>query len=694
MMAKKVASKNRVIVLAGLAVFLSLSGFSTGALGRTTPAPVGRLGPKDDLTLLSVARKDLRSQHLKMAEEAISELLSSHPHSIYRGPALLLLARIHGRKALQKGARNFREPLVYFRRAEAVLPPGWDKGEVLFREGRYLIRQRFGAEGRGILSRLLTLYPESPWGFRARLAIADSWRERGNLRRAEAMLEEARARLGSYATKEDRLRYAYLRGHLLLDRGNLPGAESAFLAALSLSKRYPYHHPGSLLLLARTAYALHHNHRAAVLFRSFERLFPDDPRSGEAEYYLARLSGRFGLPSHERARLRAVVADNPGSTASHMARIELLRQILLRESPAQKGRDLPELLSRAIRELGRIAPEERNQRVANEATLLRIRLEAQAGDWEEAIRESARLEGRIDPASRLGQRVRKQEETLVLGRIAHFSKPLRARKVLALYRAYRYRLPPPTDPQGAALYLVLARAERKVGHRKRAEKALANLLDVVRDPAIREEARRVRYRWLVKDGQKVRAYQWAVMLAIDSTIPSPGRERWFSNAEELARTMKNPGLEQRVLSRWSESGLPMDNPGKGLARLGLLDIRAGHAGRGLALLKRALPEIEDNPKDQPLLAEVLFHLGQESFLRGKRAEARRYWQKMLACCPNGPHGGWVTYQLGQISLSEGHPREALDWFEKTVRQYSGDEVARIAEQKISALKLEKKDGKP
>jgi hypothetical protein len=67
---------------------------------------------------------------------------------------------------------------------------------------------------------------------------------------------------------------------------------------------------------------------------------------------------------------------------------------------------------------------------------------------------------------------------------------------------------------------------------------------------------------------------------------------------------------------------------------------------------------------------------------------------MLACCPNGPHGGWVTYQLGQISLSEGHPREALDWFEKTVRQYSGDEVARIAEQKISALKLEKKDRHP
>lgn len=690
--AKTVVFMKWPMALTGLVLLLAFSGLSPRALAGT--APKGRLGPKDDRTLLSVARKDLRSRHLRMAEEALVELLASHPHSVYRGPALLLLARIHGREALDKGARNFREPLVYFRKAEAVLPPGWDKGEVLFREGRYLIRQRFGAEGRGILARVLSLYPDSPWAFRARLAIADSWRAKGNLRRAESMLATARPHLATSASKEDRIRYDYLQGHILLDRGDLEGAESAFLSALALSKRYPYHHPGVLFLLARTAYTLRHNRRSAVLFRSFERLFPNDRRAGEAEYYLARISGRIGRLSHERARLRAVVADNPGSTASHMARIELLRLTFFHGAGAQKERDLPELLSRSIREMGRIASEERNQRVANEAILLRIRLQARSGSWDRAIREVARLEGRIDPSTRMGQKVRHLETELVLDRIALLSNPLHPRKILSLFRSYHYRLPSPQDPGGASLALSLARAQRKVGHRKRAVRTLESALLHIRDPILRKEALTLRYRWLIEDDRKEQAFRFAMSLGEDSSLSIPEREGWFAHAEKLARDMKKPKLEQSVLGRWSDSGVPMDNPGAALARLGLLDIASGHGKKGLALLKQALPEIEDSPKKRALLGRVLFHLGQESLLRGDRAEARRYWQQLLVCCPAGPHGGWVSYQMGQMALSEGHSREALDWFEKTVRLYFGEEVARIAEQKIRAMKLEKKDGEP
>ncbi len=685
--AKMVASMKWTMALTSLLLLLTLSGAPSWALAGTPPR--GGLGPKDDRTLLSVARKDLRSQHLRMAEEALAELLASHPHSVYRGPALLLLARIHGREALEKGARNFREPLVYFRKAEAVLPPGWDNGEVLYREGRYLIRQRFGAEGRGILSRLLSLYPESPWAFRARLAIADSWRERGNLRRAEAMLSEARPPLATSASKKDRVRYDYLRGHVLLDRGDLKGAESAFLSALALEKRYPYHHPGALFLLARTAYALRHNHRSAVLFRSFERLFPNDPRSGEAEYYLARISGRIGFSSHERARLRAVVADNPGSAASHMARIELLRLTLFHGVGAQNGQDLPEILARSIQELGRIASEERNQRIANEAALLRIRFQVRSGGWEKAIREIARLEGRIAPSSRMGQKIQHLETELVLGRIALFSNPLHPRKILTLFHSYRYWLPAPSDPGGASLYLSLARAERKAGDRKKASRTLAAVLRYVRDPVLRKEALKARFRWLLQDDRKDQAFHWAMTLTEDPTLSTPERGRWFVKAEELARELKKPELERRVLARWSDSGVPMNNQGAALARLGLLDIASGHRKKGLALLKRVLPEIEDIPNERSLLARVLFHLGQESLLRGDRVDARRYWQKLLVCCPTGPHGGWASYQMGQMALTDGHPREALAWFEKTVRLYSGDEVARIAEQKIRAMKLEK-----
>ncbi|EQD25499.1 MAG: hypothetical protein D084_Lepto4C00110G0001, partial [Leptospirillum sp. Group IV 'UBA BS'] len=544
------------------------------------------------------------------------------------------MARIHSRKALEKGIRDFREPLAYFRKAEEVPPLGWDKGEVLFREGQYLIRQRFGAEGRGLLSRLPVRFPDSPWVFRASLAIADSWRERGNLERADRILEEIRTRLNAASPLDDRLRYLYLRGHVLLDRGNLPEAESAFLSALALSKRYPYHHPGALFLLARTSFALGHYRRSAALFRRFSRLFPSDPRSGESEYYLARISGRLGYLSHEEARLREVVADNPGSPASHLARIELLKLVFFPPDRREASRDLPELLARSIRELRRIALEERNQRISEEASLLRLRLMDRAGDWKGALREISLLEGRIDPGSRFGMRLRKLEASLVMNRIEKLAHPLEAKRILALYRSYRYRLPKDSDPEAASLFLSLARANRKAGGKERAGRELHAVLAHSRDPALLDTARALRYRWLVEDGQRSQALLWANSLSGDASLSPAERKGWFEKAADLAREMKSPDLERQALSRWDKSGVGLDHPGERLARLGLLEIRSGNPDKGRANLLRALPEIEGRPKERLLLGRVLFRLGQNSLLRGDRTGSRRYWQEMLGCCPS------------------------------------------------------------
>ncbi len=693
-MPRKVAFPSRTAFLGGLFFLLFFSGPSPELLGATEPEQGGKLPPGSDRSLLSVALKDFRSQHDRMARKAIKELLSSHPGSLYRGPALLLLARLHAREAIEKGSGDFREPLAYFRKAQETPPSGWDRGEVLFREGQYLIRQRFGAEGRGILSQLLSRFPDSPWAFRARLATADSWRERGNLRRADKILDEARASLTKSSPETERIRYLYLQGHLRLDRGDLPGAETAFLSALSLSKSYPYHHPGALFLLARTAYALGHNHRSAALFKSFARLFPNDPRSGESEYYLARISGRMGFLSHEKARLREVVADYPGSAASHLARTELLRLVFFSPEKGESRRDLPELLSRSIRELGKIASEERNRRISGEAALLRLRLMDRAGDWEGAIRKISRLEGAIDPASRFGMRLRRLEASLVMNRISQLSHPLHARQILDLYNSYRYRLPLASDPGGAALFLSLARANWKNGEKERAGRELDSVLAHGQDPVLLAIARKVRYRWLIQDGKKSRALDWAITFSGNRTIPSPERREWFGKALDLARQMKRPEIEREVLASWAVSGVPIDHPGEVLARLGLLEIGSGNPDKGRSDLMRALPLIEGRKDDRPLLAQVLFRLGQESLLRGDRPSSRRYWKEMLACCSSDPHGGWVTYQMGQMALSEGHAGEALEWFEKTVKKYPGEEVARVAREKIRAMRLENKNGEP
>ena len=693
-MPRKVAFPGRIAFLGGLAFLLFFPGLSPERLGAMEPGPGGKLPHGRDRGLLSVALKDFRSQHDRMARKAIKELLSSHPGSLYRGPALLLLARIHAREAIGKSSGDFREPLAYFRKAEETPPSGWDRGEVLFREGQYLIRQRFGAEGRGILSQLLSRFPDSPWVFRARLATADSWREKGNLRRADKILDGVRTSLSHSSPMTDRIRYLYLLGHVRLDQGDLPGAESAFLSALSLSKSYPYHHPEALFLLARTAYALGHNHRSAALFKSFARLFPNDPRSGESEYYLARISGRMGFLSHEKARLREVVADYPGSAASHLARTELLRLVFFSPDNGESPGDLPELLSRSIRELGKIASEERNRRISGEAALLRLRLMDRAGDWEGAIRKISRLEGTVDPASRFGVRLRKLETSLVLNRISQLSYPLHAGQILNLYHSYRYRLPLASDPAGASLFLSLARATRKKGEKERAGRELDSVLSHSKDPVLLAKARKLRYRWLIQDGKKSRALDWAITFYGNRTIPSTERREWFAKALDLARQMKKPDIEKEVLSSWAASGVPIDHPGEVLARLGLLEIGSGDPDKGRSDLLRALPEIEGRRENPSLLARVLFRLGQESFLRGDRASSRRYWQEMLACCPSDPHGGWVTYQMGQMALSDGHANEALEWFEKTVRKYPGEEVARVAKEKIRAMRLEKKNGEP
>ncbi len=649
---------------------------------------------RSDQYLLDVAMEDLRRWNNRLAEKAISDLLRFHQGSILQGPALLLLARIHAREAIGKGSRHFRDPLSYFRMAENLPPFGWDRGEILFRKGQYFIRQGFGAEGRGYLEQVLSRYPNSPWAIRAKIEMADSWRARGNLKRAEKDLGEVQSRLTPLSPPQDRILVMYLRGHIQLDRGHLEKARSTFDGVLASSKEYPYAHPETLFLLARAAYAFGHDRRSATLFRQFIRLFPNNPKVGEAEYYLARISGRLGFPTHELARLREVVKDYPGALASHQAWIALLNQIFFGSHEKPAAGDLPEMLARSIAQLGRISSEERNQRVALEAELLRARLLDRAGDWKGAFREVFRLEGKVDPVSRIGKKVHHFEEHLILARIKTLSHPLQAENILSFYHSYCYRLPGPEDPGAASLYLTLSRAYRKKGDKKAAWNDLEKILSSSKDPALLAKARNQRFRWLLEDGNTQDAIKMAMDLSASSSLSRDERRKWFKLATSEAQKIKNRSLEMQIFSQWAASGVPLEHPGETLARMGLFDLGRGRHDKGRAELLQALPKIEGHEEDKSLEARVLFHLGKESFINGEREEARRYWEKMLDCCASDPRGGWVTYQLGQMALAQGNVGKARNWFQKTVDLYPNEEVARVARQRIQAMALENKDGEP
>ena len=108
----------------------------------------------------------------------------------------------------------------------------------------------------------------------------------------------------------------------------------------------------------------------------------------------------------------------------------------------------------------------------------------------------------------------------------------------------------------------------------------------------------------------------------------------------------------------------------------------------------ALPGLEVRPDAKAELAESLYRLGELAREEGDISTARKDWEKFLGCCEKNPHGGWVMYQLGQAALSEGKTDEALEWFKKTVKNYSGQEVSKLAGMKITEISLEKRHDGP
>ena len=683
-----------LLLLASLIV-LTLPG---RALSASLPSGGGKLPAalhaRSDEFLFRAARRYFKGGHDRLALQAVTMLLKDHPGSILQGPALLLRARIEARRSIRRGDRDFRRPLALFRQAEKVPPPGWDKGEVLFRMGQYLVRKRFGVEGRGLLERLRSENPQSPWSYRALLSIADSYREKGDLPRAEKRLLMADPeKFPGPVTKDDRLRWLYLAGHLKLDRGDIPGAGEDFLAALSLSHDYPYTHPEALFLLGRYAYRAHHDLRAVTLFRRFIRLFPNDSRLSLAMYYRARLSGRLGHPDREKGRLRELTMDEPGTPGSHMAKIRMVAMTFPEKHPPKGAWDRT-LLSRSLSLLEKIAQEETHARIAQRASLLRIGLLSRAGDPNQALRELIRISEGVDPQTDFGRRLGALKEQVTLARALALAHPLKPHRLLEVYRVSRREIPPPSDPSSAPLYMALARAYRKTGETEKANLLIDNVLAQATDPTLRDRAARRKFSWLLADKKIGMAMNFALIRAEDATVAPPLREGWFDSALKEAVAGRDEEGERRVLEAWEDSGVPEKDPDRQRARLGLLEIDAGRADRGRELLLEALPGLEVRPDARTELAESLYRLGEMAREEGDLTTARKDWGKFLDCCQGNPQGGWVMYQLGQAALSEGRQEEALDWFKKTVKGYPGQDVAKLAGMKITEITLEKRHEGP
>jgi len=684
------------IALVALLIVFFMAASRLAALAAGSPPSLSKPTPLyekgSDQYLFHLGRVYFRDGHNRLAEESMKKLLKEHPGSILTGPALLILARIDARRSLSSNNPDFRPTLELFKRAGRVHPVGWDKGEVLFRMGQYLVRKRFGAEGRGLLERLRSESPDSPWSYRALLAIADSYRQKGDLARAEKRLLQADPdKSGSARLIDDRLRWLYEEGHVRLDRGNVAGAGEVFLRALTLSHDYPYSHPEDLFLLARYAYRAHHDLRAVTLFRRFARLFPNDPRLSLAMYYRARLSGRLGHPDRERARLRELTIDSPYSPGSHMARIRLVSMTFFEKAPPPGAWDST-LLSQALAVLARISERENNARIAQRADLLRISLLSRSGHPDQALRELVRITEGVDADSDFGRRLEVLKSQVTLARAMALTNPLRARALLEIYRVSKRELPSVTDPKGAPLYMALARAYRKSGEKNRAMVLISSVVSSASfdsgDPRLRSRAATWEFGWLVEDREPEKAMELALKMAADKKSDPNVREGWFDQAEKQARAAGNREGERRVLERWENSGVPVKRPDLLKARLGLLEIAAGDTDRGRSELLDSLPGLEVHPGAKPELAAVLYRLGELSREEGDQSRAREYWEKFLSCCAGDPHGGWVMYQLGQAALAKGRRQEALKWFRKTVKGYPGEEVAKLAGMRITEITLE------
>lgn len=667
-----------------------------GVLASSLPSDSGasRFNEKGtDQSLFRQAKIDFRGGHDRLAEKAIMELLKDHPGSILTGPALLVLARIDARRSLASQNPAFRPTLDLFERAGRVPPVGWDKGEVLFRMGQYLIRKRFGAEGRGLLERLRSESPDSPWSYRALLTIADSYRQKGDLARAEKALVQADPdRSPAARTPGDRLRWLYEEGHVRLDRGNVAGAGEVFLRALTIAHDYPYSHPGDLFLLARYAYRAHHDLRAVTLFRRFARLFPNDPRLSLAMYYRSRLSGRLGHPDRERARLRELTIDSPHSPGSHMARIRLVSMTFFENAPPPGAWDKT-LLARALSVLSRISKSESNARIAQRADLLRISLLSRSGHPDQALRELVRISEGVDSDSDFGRRLERLKSQVTLARAMALTHPLKPRALLEIYRVSKRELPSVTDPKGAPLYMALARAYRKTGEKDRAMALISSVVSAARaypgDPSLRNQAATREFRWRVGDKEPEKAMDLALEMASDGSGAPKVREAWFDRAWKQARAAGNTEGERRVLAAWESSGVPVKKPDLLKARLGLLEIAAGDTDRGRSELRDSLPGLLVHPGGGPELAAALYRLGELAREEGDPSKARAYWEKFLSCCSADPRGGWVMYQLGQAALAKGRREEALAWFRKTVKGYPGEDVAKLAGMRITEITLGK-----
>jgi tetratricopeptide (TPR) repeat protein len=149
-------------------------------------------------------------------------------------------------------------------------------------------------------------------------------------------------------------------------------------------------------------------------------------------------------------------------------------------------------------------------------------------------------------------------------------------------------------------------------------------------------------------------------------------------------------LESETLKKLLDLTPPND-PDRAKLALRTMLTRADLAFTDARQRSAAIAELRayiDRP-DAPTRDEALFALGQLLELDGKAADAREVWMKMIGEFPKSARAARAQLAFGDISLAEGRPGEAIQFYQKVLD--TKDTCSNYARYKAGLAWLQQKD---
>ncbi len=677
----------------------------SGAVRSLSPGMIG-----EDALMYGKAERFFAGKDWKRATRELDGLLKSHPDSVLTGPSYLLLGRISGRMAVRPGLtrqernRFWREAIRLCWKAHYALPAKWDRGRAGYRMGRIMFRRGFYPEAKGYLEMGLGEAPDGPRAFDSHLLLAEILRREKHLDASRQILDRLLSRLNpqSSVALRQRISLDYEKSRVLLDLGQMGEAGSLLSEALSLDGNYPYKHPSLLLLLGRYADRAGHNRRAFALYRNFLRFDPESPHVPEARYRMALLAGRLGRRRSMDARLRELIHESPESDWSIRARLKLAESAngrsLLNSSPVKPHRKSD--LDRMIDRLEGVNLQRGSRRSRVMALSLIVPLLAERNQWSQALRKLHRISSLVEPESPLGRRVSGLETGLVYGWILSESRSRHPQKVLRIARSYGYALMPSlTDSRPTAfeeesirkssrVFVLIGKAQEELNRPEAAERWYRKALSVA---SLRDRAGVLGdlFRLALVRRKPDDAYRTGLELL--AVLPADPAEKpvWLGRMARLARRMGRTGRETSFLETRLSLFPEDESSGRSLARLFEIESGRGEYQKALETAVRARSFLDGSrdPRDRKALLTLLYDWGKMERELHHVDRSSRIWTAFVDTAPADPRAGWVSYQLGNMAETMGHPEEAYRWFLQASRSKSPSPLAEVARQRARGIKL-------